>query len=222
MRAGDVSHPVLNSATSVGIVPFNFFIDIMSNSRLQKALEKIDDVHRQDPRCELTAHDDIPAELLYAQRMTEWLMKLEPNASEALQLAVRGQHLRRWQLARDSYPMDRVGYLRWRTDLKNLHAKELGQLMADCGYDEETIASAQSLVKKDRLKQNPEAQLLEDAACLVFLEHELPDFAAKHPTDKVIDILRKTWPKMSPRAQTIALELPLAAKAKQYIAAALG
>ena len=191
-------------------------------SQLTQTLEKIDDIHRQDPRCELTAHDDVPAELLYAQRMTEWLLKLEPNANEALQLAVRGQHLRRWQLARDSYPLDRVGYLRWRTDLKNLHAKELGQLMADEGYDAATIATAQSLVKKEHLKQNPEAQLLEDAVCLVFLEHELVDFAAKHPTDKVLDILRKTWPKMSPRAQAIALELRLSPKAKQYIAAALG
>lgn len=194
----------------------------MSNTRFQKALEKIDDIHRQDPSCELTAHDDIPSELLRAQRMTEWLLKLEPHASEALQLAVRGQHLRRWQLARDAYPLDRVGYLRWRTDLKNLHAKELGQLMADSGYDAETIAAAQSLVKKERLKQNPEAQLLEDAVCLVFLEHELVDFAAKHPTDKVLEILRKTWPKMSARAQAIALELPLSPKAKQYVAAALG
>ncbi len=193
----------------------------MSNKRLQKTLDLVDDVHRQDPRCELTAHDDIPSELLYAQRMTEWLLKLEPNASEALQLAVRGQHLRRWQLARDSYPMDRVGYLRWRTDLKNLHAKELGQLMDEQGYDPETIATAQALVKKERLKQNPEAQLLEDAVCLVFLEHELVDFAAKHATDKVLDILRKTWPKMSARAQAIALELPLSPKAKQYVAAAL-
>ncbi len=193
----------------------------MDQNKLQSTLARIDAIHRQDPRCELTAHDDIPAELLYAQRMTEWLLKLEPNASEALQLAVRGQHLRRWQLARDSYPMDRVGYLRWRTDLKNLHAKELGQLMADEGYDAETIATAQSLVKKEHLKQNPEAQLLEDAVCLVFLEHELVDFAAKHPTDKVLDILRKTWPKISPRAQAIALELPLSPKAKQYIAAAL-
>jgi len=194
----------------------------MDQDKLQRVLQKIDDVHRQDPRCELTAHDDIPAELLYAQRMTEWLLKLEPNASEALQLAVRGQHLRRWQLARDSYPMDRVGYLRWRTDLKNLHAKELGQLMADEGYDAETIATAQALVKKDRLKQNPEAQLLEDAVCLVFLEHELVDFAAKHPTDKVLEILRKTWPKMSVLAQEIAIELPLSPKAKDYVAAALG
>jgi hypothetical protein len=194
----------------------------MINQRLQKTLDRIDKIHRQDPRCELTAHDDISSELLRAQRMTEWLLRLEPNASEALQLAVRGQHLRRWQLARDSYPIDRVGYLRWRTDLKNLHAKELGQLMADEGYDSETIATAQALVKKERLKQNPEAQLLEDAVCLVFLEHELVDFAAKHPTDKVLDILRKTWPKMSAQAQAIALELPISPKAKEYVAAALG
>jgi hypothetical protein len=208
---------------SAWVVHFRISLSkFMSNTRLQKTLELIDDIHRQDPRCELTAHDDIPSELLYAERMTEWLLKLEPNASEALQLAVRGQHLRRWQLARDSYPMDRVGYLRWRTDLKNLHAKELGLLMSDQGYDDETIAAAQGLVKKDRLKQNPEAQLLEDAACLVFLEHELVDFAAKHPTDKVLDILRKTWPKMSPRAQAIALELQLSPKAKEYVAAALG
>jgi hypothetical protein len=194
----------------------------MNENKLQRVQDRIDEIHRQDPRCELTADDDIPSELLRAQRMTEWLLKLEPNASEALQLAVRGQHLRRWQLARDSYPMDRVGYLRWRTDLKNLHAKELGQLMADEGYDSETIAAAQSLVRKDRLKQNPEAQLLEDAVCLVFLEHELVDFAAKHATDKVLDILRKTWPKMSARAQGIALVLPLSPKAKDYITAALG
>ncbi len=141
--------------------------------------------------------------------MTNCLLWLEPTASIPLQLAVRGQHLRRWQLPRSDYPMDRVGYLKWRTELKNLHAAELGQIMSQHGYAEDVIARAKSLVKKERFKTDLEAQLLEDVVCLVFLQYELAGFMQQHPRDKVIDILRKTWPKMSARAQGIALELPL-------------
>jgi hypothetical protein len=180
-----------------------------ADSQLEATIAAIDQVHQLDPQAEVCDGQTWPAELLRATRMTNCLLWLEPQASVPLQLAVRGQHLRRWQLPRADYPMDRVGYLKWRTELKNLHAMELGQIMTQHGYADEDVKRAQSLVKKERFKTDPEAQLLEDTVCLVFLQYELAGFMQQHPRDKVIDILRKTWPKMSARAQGIALELPL-------------
>jgi hypothetical protein len=164
------------------------------------ALERIDAVHAEDPG---------KGELPYALRMTAWVEKLEPNASEALRLAVRCQHLRRWALPRSAYPEGRAGYLRWRKDESLAHAALAGELLQGAGYDAATIARVQSLVKKERIKQDPEAQLLEDAAGLVFLEFGLAEFASRHEEAKVIDILQKTWTKMSARGQQAARGLGL-------------
>jgi hypothetical protein len=116
----------------------------------------------------------------------------------------------------------RVGYLRWRTDLKNYHAQRAGELMKDCGYGSETIARVQSLIRKERLKYDTEAQALEDVICLVFLEDYFMDFANKHAEEKVFDILRKTWAKMSKEGQAAALTLALAPAAQELLARALG
>ena len=141
--------------------------------------------------------------------MTAWLERLAPDASEALRLAARGQHICRWTIPRDSYPMDRAGYLRWRNECKRMHAEKLGEILKEVGYDQATIDRVQSLVRKERLKADPETQLLEDVICLVFLENYFADFSRQHDEAKLIDIVRKTWKKMSPQGHEAALKLPL-------------
>ena len=184
----------------------------------QLALAAIDAVHAEDPEKDDSGR---PKELVYAERMSDWLEKLAPQASEELRLAVRCQHLHRWAISRSSYPEGKVGYLRWRKDESLAHARLAGEILRHAGYDVPVIARVQSLIKKERIKHDPEAQTLEDVTCLVFLEHELAPFAAKHPDDKVIDILRKTWPKMSAQGQREALALPLRAPLRALVEKAL-
>lgn len=148
-------------------------------------------------------------ELPYSGRMVEWTRKLDPGASEELLLAVRAQHLGRWTVPRATYPEGRAGYLSWREALKKVHAGALGPLMKEAGYGESSIAKARGLILRKNLSSDPEGQTLEDAACLVFLQFEFSEFARKTPPDKVVDILRKTWQKMSPRAREAAGAVPL-------------
>jgi uncharacterized protein DUF4202 len=173
--------------------------------RFERALAAIDAAHAGDPEKE----GGEAKELVYARRMSAWLERLAPQASEALRLAVRCQHLRRWAIARASYPEGKVGYLRWRKEESLAHAALAGELLAQAGYDAGEVKRVQSLVKKEAIKHDADAQTLEDVTCLVFLEHEFAAFAAKHPQAKLVEILRKTWPKMSPRGQAAALELAL-------------
>jgi hypothetical protein len=170
--------------------------EVVNAARFERALAAIDAVHAEDPEQEGSE----PKELVYARRMSAWLGKLAPDASEPLRLAVRCQHLRRWAIARSDYPEGKIGYLRWRKEEALAHAALAGEILGRAGYDD--VKGVQSLIKKERIKHDPEAQLLEDTACLVFLEHELAAFAAKHPETKVVEILRKTWPKMSPLTQS--------------------
>jgi len=167
------------------------------------------------------AEDPFDRELLYAERMSARLSAFAPDASEHLKLAARAQHLCRWRIARREYPMDRAGYRAWRTELGKLHARLAGELMAEVGYDPDAVARVRDLLRKKRLKVDPEAQTLEDVACLVFLEHYFADFSEKHDDAKLISILRKTWVKMSPAGQTAALELPLSDAARSLIEKAL-
>lgn len=185
------------------------------STRFQLAIERLDAFNSADPNREIFDGKEYPKELLYAERMTQWLNRLAAEPSEALRLAVRCQHIGRWMIARDQYPLDRPGYHRWRTALAELHARTARDLLQQVGYDEETITRVEALVKKKNLKTDPEAQLLEDVACLVFLESYFSGFAKKHDEEKLINILRKTWSKMSPRGQQAALglDLPPAARA---------
>ena len=153
--------------------------------------------------------------------MTAWLDKLEPNASEPLRLAARSQHLMRWSIPRSQFPMDRAGYLKWRTTLYDFHAEKAGAILREVGYDEATIARVQSLVRKQGIKTDPEMQLLEDVICLVFLENYFAEFAADHDEDKLIRILRRTWAKMSPRGHQAALGLELPERERGLIERAL-
>ncbi len=169
------------------------------------AITAIDSANAEDPNTVPIDGEARPAELVYSQRMTDALAQFAPDAPEPLRLAARAQHLRRWQLPRRDYPMDRTGYLRWRTELKNRHANQTAEILAGCGYGDETIARVKSLIRKERPKSDPDTQTLEDVICHVFLQYYLADFAAKHDDGKIIDILRKTWGKMSPAGQQAAL-----------------
>ncbi len=183
--------------------------------RFQAAIERFDAANAEDPNRDTDGERQHPKELLYARRMSAWLERLEPAAPEAVRLAARCQHIRRWTVPRGDYPMDRIGYLRWRTDLKKFHAETAGEILRSVGYGEAMVARVQALLRKEHLKRDPDAQLLEDVVCVVFLAHYLVGFASGHEDDKVVDILRKTWGKMSPRGQAVAaaLELPAAAHA---------
>ncbi len=147
----------------------------------------------------------------YAQRLSAWVERLAPNASEALRLAARCQHLRRWEIPRESYPAGRVGYLKWREDLKRFHAAEAGKILREVGYDDATIERVQKLNLKKLWPKDPEACALEDALCLVFLETQFDETLAKTGDEKMIEILQKTWRKMSPKAREIALGMKLPA-----------
>ena len=161
-------------------------------------------------------------ELPYSGRMVDWTRKLAPGASEELLLAVRAQHVGRWTVPRSTYPDGRAGYLSWRESLKKLHADTLGSAMKEAGYLDASVAKAKALILRKNLASDPEGQTLEDAACLVFLQFEFAGFAAKTEEAKVVDILRKTWRKMSPRAREAALGLAFAPAGQELLRKALG
>jgi len=175
----------------------------------EKAVELIDAANRADPNQETDADGKAwPKELLYSHRMAEMLERYAPDADEVMKLEVRAQHIERWKSPRSDYPEGRQGYLNWRTDLYKYHADTAGRLLAEAGYGEQDIARLKKAVGKRALKVNPDTQLLEDVIDLVFIEHYMLAFAGKHPEydeEKWLDIIRKTWKKMSERGQQFAL-----------------
>ena len=189
--------------------------------RFNAAIARFDAANTDDPTTEVFQGVVYPKELLYAQRITAWLDNIAPDAPEALRLAVRCQHIQRWTIPRHTYAMDRHGYLRWRTTLAKFHADTAAAILRDVGYDDATIQRVQTLLWKERLKRDPEVQCLEDVICLVFLEHYLAAFATRHDEVKVLDILRKTWTKMSPRGHEVALTLPMSPEARRLVEQAL-
>jgi hypothetical protein len=173
-----------------------------------EARQLIDVAHSGDPK----RLDGRPAELVYADRMETWVVRLEPHASELLRLAARCQHLERWNVPRDSYPADRAGYLAWRKSLYKKQANRCRELLVQAGVSSQEAEDAATWVSKTGLQTNPHTQLLEDAACLVFLENEISDFVTQHTEylrEKFITIIEKTWRKMSPAARVSALSLNL-------------
>jgi hypothetical protein len=173
------------------------------------ARQLIDAAHSADPK----SLDGRPAELVYADRMEAWLLRLAPSAPELLRLAARCQHIERWTVPRSSYPADRAGYLAWRKGLYGRQAERARELLLQAGVESREAEDAATWVSKTGLKTNANTQLLEDAACLVFLENEITDFAAQHadyPREKFLGIIQKTWRKMSPAAREAAngLNLP--------------
>lgn len=177
------------------------------SEKFSKAVALFDEANKQDPNKELFEGKEYPKELLYAQRMTNCLNEFAPNSSEALQLAIRCQHICRWEIPRDSYKMNRVGYLTWRKDLKDFHVKKASEILKEVGYSEEEIAEVAFLLQKKQLKKNADTQTLEDVVCLVFLEFYFSKFSEKYSEEKLIDIIQKTWKKMSEKGHEAALKI---------------
>ena len=194
---------------------------MVASEKLQQAFLLFDKANEQDPNTEIYKGQTYPKEVLYAIRMTEKLDDFAPDASEALQLTARCQHICRWEIPRESYDMNRVGYLKWRQDLKKFHAEKATKILEKVGYSRDLIDKVAFLLEKKQLKKNEDTQTLEDVICLVFLEFYFEAFAAEHPEDKIIDILQKTWRKMSDKGQKAALRLPLSKKSHQLISKAI-
>ncbi|KAI8473298.1 MAG: hypothetical protein J3K34DRAFT_411552 [Monoraphidium minutum] len=180
-----------------------------SSDRLQRVLADIDAINAEDPRKTTWKEEELPYELAYSRWLSGWVAALEPAASEELQIAARGQHVARWKSPRASYPEGRNGYLKWRADLKRTHADTVAGVMEAAGYDAASVARAKRLINKLDLKTDPENQVLEDALCLVFLEHQFTELIEKEGADKMVDIVRKTWGKMGEKGRGAALKLPL-------------
>ena len=179
------------------------------SSRFEAALRRFDEENGRDPNTESINGTLRPRELAYSERLSDWVLKLSPQASEPLQLAARCQHLCRWLIPRQSYPMTRAGYLQWREALKRFHAEKAGEILREVGYPQEIISRVQELNLKKGLSNDPETQVLEDALCLVFLERQFADLAGKTPEEKMIGVLQKTWKKMSAAGRAAAQQLPL-------------
>jgi hypothetical protein len=191
------------------------------NDRLASIITAIDQANARDPNSVSLEGAKEPAEFVYSKRMSAMLDRFAPEASEFLKIAARAQHIERWTSARSAYPDGRIGYLRWRTDLKNYHAERTGELMLASGYGEAEIARVKALIRKEKLKYDSDAQTLEDVVCLVFLEDYLAEFSEKHDEAKVIDILRKTWGKMSAKAQATATGMRFPVATSRLISRAL-
>jgi hypothetical protein len=179
----------------------------MDGTRFEQAIRLFDEANRQDVRMEAHEGALYPKELLYAMRMTDRLLRFNPDASEALRLAARSQHIQRWTIPRDCYPEGQAGYMAWRRELAGFHAEKAGNILRQVGYEEAMIRRIQALIRKERLKTDTETQTLEDVACLVFLESYLADFKNKHAPEKVADILEKSLAKMSPAGRDAARAL---------------
>jgi hypothetical protein len=180
----------------------------MNHPHYKAAIAAFDKANAEDPNKEMANGKAYPKELLYSQRMTEMQERYAPEANEVVKLAVRAQHIQRWKSPRNDYSMDRQGYLQWRTALYKFHAETAGKLMKKAGYDDEMIERVKAVVGKKGLKVNPDTQLMEDVVDLVFLEYYMIGFATSHPEydeAKWIEIIKKTWQKMSTRAHEFAL-----------------
>jgi hypothetical protein len=194
---------------------------MIASDKFEKAITTFDAYNLNDPHQEEFEGKMVSKELLYAQRMSQRLDDFYPAAPEYLKLAAHCQHIGRWEIPRESYPMDKKGYLQWRNVLKTHHARLAEQILQSCRYDEEIIEKVKFLLVKKELYTNSDTQVLEDVICLVFIEYYLEEFAEKHEPQKVVDILRKTLKKMSPRAIEEAAKIPVSERIKVLLHQAL-
>lgn len=169
-----------------------------SSGHFARASSEFEAAHREDPKGYL---------LRYHKRLSHWVTVLGGEPSEALQLAARCQHIRRWKIPRSDFQAGLSGYKRWRTTLARFHGDQAAVILQDAGYAQPIIERVRALLLKKGLKVDAEVQLFEDAICLVFLENEFAEFATKHEDDKLVTIVQKTWKKMSPSGHAAALEL---------------
>ncbi len=186
--------------------------------RVQLCIKRFDAANSDDPNKD---PNGLPKELVYARRMTAWLEKLAPDAPVEVRLAVRAQHIRRWEIPRSTYPVGRSAYLEWRKDLGRFHAETAGAIMHECGFDSATITTVQGIIRKERFKVDPWAQLLEDVACLVFLEFYFESFASQQDEESMIHILRRTWRKMSDSGREAARTIQYSPGCADLLGAAL-
>jgi hypothetical protein len=198
-----------------------FESNLSEAARFREAVRRFDEENARDPNQESVAGQPIPREQLSAQRLSAWVLKLCPEASEELRLASRCQHLCRWMIPRQQYEMTRAGYLRWRNDLKKFHADKSGQILRAVGYPEDVIARVGALNLKANFPQDPQSRVLEDALCLVFLEHQYAELASRTSEEKMINALQKSWKKMTPAAQNWARQLSFAPREKALLDRAL-
>ncbi|GLU52470.1 DUF4202 domain-containing protein [Dyadobacter frigoris] len=175
--------------------------------KLEQAFTFFDNYNKQSPEHITWKGEEFPSEYFYALKLYDWVNKLEPDAPEALLLASRSQHIGRWEIARKSYPDGRVGYLKWRSDLAKFHAQKSSELLLEAGFDETIINRVKQIILKQRIKADNDVQTIENALCLVFLEFQFDDLIQKLSEEKMIDILQKTWAKMSTPGQDAALAM---------------
>ncbi|HEX5171154.1 MAG TPA: DUF4202 domain-containing protein [Cyclobacteriaceae bacterium] len=189
------------------------------SDKLARAFAAFDAYNKNDPNIEIGDGKSYPKELLYSIRMTEQLERFAPDSAEYHKLAARCQHIGRWEIPRNKYPMDKKGYLQWRNTLKQHHATIADKILTECGYDSNTVDIVKFLLLKKQLYTNPDTQLLEDVICLVFVEYYLDEFADKHKheEEKVVDIVQKTLKKMSPRAISEAVKLAKSERVKNLL-----
>ncbi len=190
-------------------------------ARFHEALRRFDAENARDPNHELQDGVPHPKELLYAQRLTDWVLRLCPDAPEELRLAARCQHLCRWESPRSSQPMTRAGYLVWRANLKKFHAQKAGEILRATGYPEGLIQKVQDLNLKKHFPEDPHSRIIEDALCLVFLEFQFAELAAKTDEARTINALKKSWQKMSEAGRAEALKLNFGPREQALLAAAL-
>ena len=179
------------------------------SSQFKKAIELIDAANSKDPNIETSDGKEWPKELLYSHRMSDMIERYAPDADDVMKLAMRAQHIERWKSLRSEYPEGRKGYFQWRVALYTFHAETAAALLAEAGYDEDFIERMKLAVSKKSIKHNPDTQLLEDVTALVFIEHYMLAFAEKHPEyseEKWLDIIRKTWKKMTENAHQFVLD----------------
>lgn len=196
--------------------------ETLNSEKVQQALALIDSANLADPKTDM---DDAgvpqPKEWLYGVRMSQCLADFAPQASAALQIAARGQHIKRWSIPRAEYPLGREGYYKWRQALGRLHAEETMQIAQQVGCSEAEVESIGRMLRKEHIKRDPEVQALEDIICLVFLRFYFTPFAAQHSDEKIIRIVQKTWAKMSDAGHAAALKLPFTDAQQALLAKAL-
>ena len=191
------------------------------SNKLAAALKLIDEAHAQDPKKIKVDGKEQPYELHYSRKMFSYLEKMEPCAPDTLQIAIRAQHFRRWEIPRDSYPSNKAGYHAWRTYLKKRQAEMAFQICLDCGYSDDDAMKVAHLIRKEDLKKDKDVQTLEDVACLVFLDDQFEEFEKQHDEEKIVKILQKTWGKMSEQGHELALNISISERCKELIGKAL-
>jgi len=192
--------------------------------RYEATIRAIDAANVEDPRRTVVGGEARPYEVVYAERMSERLAAMYPDASELLRIAARAQHVRRWDIPRNSYPEGRNGYNEWRKACREHHGEIIARIMSEAGYSDDEIDHVVMIVKKEQLKKDRDSQALENVVDVVFIEHYFDEFLgkyAKYDDDKIIDIVGKTLRKMSPKGHEAALALAMPERTRKLIEAAV-